>query len=276
MKASAASKSATLFSAAGCIVSVAMGALLFATAHAGQDLPETTLVEEKEDAKATNENASADPSVLTVAEWVKYSNIFDLKPRSEAELQAETALRGPLMNIGFHFVDVPLSEVAEFIRETMNAEVQLDEAALNEIGLSPDTLVTAKIKGVRLDSALSLVLAPLDLTYVVSDEVILITSKEMAETIVDARVYPVDLILEQDAETIADLIQTTIASDTWVENGGKGGTISILSGRLVITQTYHVHRQITDLLCQLRTAKEKEAALEQEKSVSDESGSRYR
>src|SRR5207248_6498552 len=59
-----------------------------------------------------------------------------------------------------------------------------------------DTPITKVLKGVTLKSALKLILHDLGLAYIVRDEVLLITSKEEADTYLVTKVYPVgDLVV---------------------------------------------------------------------------------
>jgi hypothetical protein len=94
------------------------------------------------------------------------------------------------------FVDQPLSDVVEYLRERHEIEIQLDNKALADAGLGSDTPVTRNIKGITLRSALRLMLGEMDLTYVIRNEVLMITSKTEAENMLSTKVYPVgDLVI---------------------------------------------------------------------------------
>ncbi|HLL88354.1 MAG TPA: hypothetical protein VK324_03540 [Tepidisphaeraceae bacterium] len=54
------------------------------------------------------------------------------------------------------------------------------------------------------------------------------------------------------ADAIPNLILTTVASDTWRDNGGTIGALTGLNGQLIVTQTPENHRQLEGLLRQLR------------------------
>jgi hypothetical protein len=54
------------------------------------------------------------------------------------------------------------------------------------------------------------------------------------------------------AGSLVSLIQDTVATDTWRDNGGTIGNIRQLNGILIVTQTSENHRLIADLLQQLR------------------------
>lgn len=89
------------------------------------------------------------------------------------------------------FLDTPLSDVIDTLKDMHGIEIQLDQRALQDVGIATDTPVTMRLQGVTLRSALRLMLRPLDLTYVIQDEVLLITTPEEAENRLITKVYPV-------------------------------------------------------------------------------------
>lgn len=94
------------------------------------------------------------------------------------------------------FVDQPLSDVVDYLKERHDIEIQLDTKALTDEGIGSDTPVTRNIKGITLRSALRLMLGEMDLTYVIRNEVLMITTKTEAENMLSTKVYPVaDLVI---------------------------------------------------------------------------------
>lgn len=63
---------------------------------------------------------------------------------------------------------------------------------------------------------------------------------------------------EEMADNFTKLIEDTVDTDSWKDNGGSVGTVRELAGRLIITQTPSAHRQIVDLLRTLRNGISKE------------------
>jgi hypothetical protein len=55
------------------------------------------------------------------------------------------------------------------------------------------------------------------------------------------------------AHEIIDLVTSTVAPDTWTDNGGPG-SISIYRGLLVVNQTEDIHNDVELLLRQIRAA----------------------
>src|SRR5581483_3575519 len=94
------------------------------------------------------------------------------------------------------FADQPLSDVIEYLQQRHEINIQLDNKALSDAGVGSDTPITRSIKNITLRSALKLLLSELDLTYVIRNEVLMITSKTEAENMLSTRVYPVgDLVI---------------------------------------------------------------------------------
>jgi hypothetical protein len=110
---------------------------------------------------------------------------------------AEAKIRQALAaSTNVEFIETPLNQAVDYLKDLHGIEIQLDTRALERAAMSSEEPVTAQMRGVSLQTALRLLLRPLDLTYVVDDDVLLITTVEVAEQRVVTRVYPVeDLVL---------------------------------------------------------------------------------
>ena len=129
---------------------------------------------------------------LTKARKDRYSSM-DLAKRGPAEKKINEALKSPTQ---LEFVDTPLTDVIDYLKDYHNIEIQLDRHAMEEASIALDTPVKKNLKGISLKSALRLMLSELGLTYIIQDEVLLITTKEAAEQKLTTKVYPVaDLVL---------------------------------------------------------------------------------
>ncbi|RLS51592.1 MAG: hypothetical protein DWH87_00185, partial [Planctomycetota bacterium] len=123
----------------------------------------------------------------------KYKSV-DLGNPGSAEKRIYDALDNPVEN--FEFNETSLRDVIAQIRDSQGIPIELDQKALDEAGLDLDTPVTKNISGVSLRSALRLLLGEIDLTYLIKDEVMLITTKEKAAENMIIKVYPVaDLVI---------------------------------------------------------------------------------
>ncbi|PQO42136.1 hypothetical protein [Blastopirellula marina] len=145
----------------------------------------------------------------------KYGSV-DLASTGTAEqkifqqLDAETKIQ---------FIDTPLEEVVGYLKQLHGIEIQIDNRALEDVALSSDIPVTRNIEGISLRSALRLMLKELDLTYIVANEVLMITTPTEAETELITKVYPVaDLVLPVSAQ-----IGTLGGGGIGGQGGGQGG-----------------------------------------------------
>ena len=94
------------------------------------------------------------------------------------------------------FVDLPLRDIVDYLKQQHNIQIILDEQALLDEGIQPDEPVNMSLSGISLRSALKIILEPLALTYVIQDEVMRITTETKAEELMSTRVYPVaDLVI---------------------------------------------------------------------------------
>lgn len=185
---------------------------------------------------------------------------------SAAHARIRRALDQPVQ---LHFVDSPLSEVVDFLKTTAAIPIVIDKRALDDVGLGSDTPVTFSVDGITLRSALRLLLHDLELTYVVRDEVLLITTPEAAETEVETRLYGVSefaqelepqILVTSPAnryQLLEQVLKTVIAPESWSDVGGVGSIAPFSQwGFLAISQTEESHEQIEAMLATLARARD--------------------
>jgi hypothetical protein len=132
---------------------------------------------------------------LTARRKDRYGSM-DLRAQGETEERIERALQGPLHARGFDFTDTTLEQVVAEIANEYSIPVEIDNLALEDAGLGPDEPVTMNLHNVSLRSALNHLLRRFDLTYIIKDEVLLITTPEVADENLTVKVYPVaDLVI---------------------------------------------------------------------------------
>ena len=158
-------------------------------------------------------------------------------PRVNPEAAIAAALNSPAR---MEFVATPLKDVIDYLKDLYHVEIQLDLAALKEAGVKPETPVTFNAgKKETLDSALNKLLASksLGLTYVVWNEVILVTSSPKAESdqFMPTRVYKV--LQATDDNRLIDQIKTQVEPKSWADNGGTGTISAWPRGAVVVSQT---------------------------------------
>ncbi|MFN9384641.1 MAG: vWA domain-containing protein, partial [Pirellulaceae bacterium] len=98
--------------------------------------------------------------------------------------------------VNVDFRNRPLRDVVDDLcKQAGDVPFYIDDAALEEAGQNADDQVTRTLPDVSFRSALRLILEPLDLTYVIQDEVLKITTKDKSEAAI-VKVYPVgDLVV---------------------------------------------------------------------------------
>lgn len=191
---------------------------------------------------------------------------------SAAVEKIKLALHGPLSAPGLDYTDTPLHEVMKDLQQRFAIPIRIDRAALDEVGVNADSPITMNLHGISLQAALRLILKPLSLTYLLENEVLLITTSDRADKELLTCVYDIrDLgftataaaakssLPPPDNNRLADVITNCIAKDTWSKNGGSQAEIQPLGpDLLVISQTHAVHEKIQHFLDAIRRVKSEE------------------
>ncbi|MEO1527176.1 MAG: hypothetical protein AAFX06_17185 [Planctomycetota bacterium] len=148
------------------------------------------------------------------------------------------------------FIETPLVEAMQQISKSHAIPVVIDTRALEEIGLTADTPITIDLKNVSLRSLLRLMLRDNDLTYMIKDEVLQITTMEAAESNLILNMYTLPGKLGERGEEIVNAISRTVRPDTWETIGGNSSIINI-DHALVVSTTSDVHTDVQSFLTQL-------------------------
>jgi hypothetical protein len=172
----------------------------------------------------------------------------------------DTQLIAPL-----EYSDIPLTEILAILQDDYDLPIVIDLAALDAVGISADSEISVNLRNITLRSALELMFKQVEeLTYVIKNEVMLITTEEVAAETLTIKVYRVDDLLDPsrqfngaDAEEIYRQLITVITRivdrDSWMENGtGEGDIQPLPPGMLIIMQTQRVHQRIVRLLADIR------------------------
>ena len=122
------------------------------------------------------------------------------------------------------FRETPLRDVINQLKDKFDIPILADKKAFEDAGLDLDTtVVTQSVSGISLRSALRLILGEIDLTYLIKDEVMLITTKDKAAESLVIKVYSVgDLVMPLSSGGGVNPFQT---------GGGMGGAGGINSGQ---------------------------------------------
>ncbi|MFT5094276.1 MAG: hypothetical protein ACI93T_003111, partial [Porticoccaceae bacterium] len=145
----------------------------------------------------------------------QYASV-DLHKATTAERRITAALDDQTT---INFADTPLTDVVDYLSRTHEIPIILDVVAIEEAGLLVDEPVNLVLAGITLQSALKIMLSEFELTYVIEDEVMKITTVEVAAEILSTRVYPVgDLVVDLNALSLGGG-----ASGQLGGGGGQGG-----------------------------------------------------
>ena len=158
---------------------------------------------------------------------------------------------------------LPLETALKMFCDQVGIPVFLDRAALSEAGISVGTMVSVPrgngIK-IRLDTVLNAILDQHNLAWVVSNEMLRITTQRRAMGAMVVRIYYTG---DFPCGGLLDIIQTVIEPESWVSKqmGGEGIIEMHPSTKsLAIRQTEAVHAQIESLLEQIRELNETRTA----------------
>lgn len=208
----------------------------------------TTGMEKEKKAKSAPKAAAAKPEMLPA-------------PGQEA---IRKALDSP---VTLEFLDTPLGDVLDFLRDATRLPIHLDRKALEDVGVATDTPITFNHRGLRLRLALDLLLRDPGLTWTVQDQVLLITTPDESENLLETQVYDVrDMVAIQDEkgrsandfDSLIDLVTTTIEPTTWDQVGGPGSIAPFEmegTAAIVIRQTWRIQEKTQRLFDELRAAR---------------------
>jgi hypothetical protein len=183
------------------------------------------------------------------------------------------------------FCEAPLQDVIDYLKEVHGIEIQLDKTHLDDVSASSETPVTINVKGLCLKSALSLMLRRMqpELTYIIKNEVLLITTPDIADEELELKLYDVaDLVVCQDDRDqlwddyapLIDIITSTIKPTTWISGGSSVCGNSIGTAKvLVVSQTQEVHEEIADLLVKIREIAKKNPKSGTPRRIAEQVGS---
>ncbi|HRX77421.1 MAG TPA: hypothetical protein P5307_00080 [Pirellulaceae bacterium] len=159
-------------------------------------------------------------------------------------------------NVSVDFDDTPLDTAIKRLGEQLSIDIRLDLPALRDIRVRERQPVTLKLTDRALKTVLQAMVIDFDLTWILRDGVLWITSAEVAEEFLKTAVYDVRDLCRDDSEAQAlrEAIVSQTSTDTWDEVGGPGSIESAQPGVLVISNTETVQNEVLTLLETYRAA----------------------
>jgi len=171
-----------------------------------------------------------------------------------AEQKVLAALDSPTT---LEFIETPLQDVVDFLKDVHGIEIQVDTRALDDVGIGCDTPITRNLRGITLRSAMNLILKELALTFVVAEEVLLITTPEFTEHYLRTRVYRVESLIDETstADDLAETLKSTCETDLT-----KQSRVIASGDSLAVRTSIDAHTKVEKVLQLLLSAKSGEPA----------------
>jgi hypothetical protein len=203
--------------------------------------------------------ASPSPSQQTTSATASVATRPTPPPVSRSEVKIRTQLDSETR---LEFPNTPLRQSIQFLGQLHDINIIVDEKAMTEASVNIDDNIDLVLSGVTLHSALDIMLKPLDLTYILKDEVLMITTTKRAHQEVDIRAYDVAPLLEDRnavdpdlADTITKLLETESVADVKKKAGEGEATLPLpkpqvvtYNGRLLVTASWADHKRIEETL----------------------------
>jgi hypothetical protein len=186
---------------------------------------------------------------------------------STSRAQTNAALREALQSpTRMEFTDMPLSDGIAYLKDYHQIEIQVDEPALQAVGVDTDTPVTRNLNDLPLGTSLKLLLEPIGLTYLVRDGVLMITTEAAADKHLELKVYDVTKLIgpEVKAEEVA-LMLISLNHPQMLGSGMGGGMGGAMMSKettavrvvpfrnlLIVRATQQEHEEIAGLFAELQ------------------------
>lgn len=156
--------------------------------------------------------------------------------RSASEIEIQRKLRTPVLP---RYDSMALAEVVQSLSELTGVNIYLDPRGLGQEGVRTDTPVSLDLgQEISLESALSLILEPLHLTYMIKNEVLKVTSEQLRDGEIEARVYnvadlvvPIPNFVPTSGMGLQGLINDAYEALPNVRRGGGGGPVAYVPGQ---------------------------------------------
>ena len=165
----------------------------------------------------------------------------------------------------------PLEVAITDLGRQLGVPVWFDRMTLGDERVAMDQPVSIHLHGISGRAVLALMLEPVQLTWVIEDEVLKVTTTAKAAEKLDVRVYDVtDLVIARDPRapglfsfnSLTTVIQQCVKPASWGDLSGPGSitpvTLPGQSRTLAIRQTQAVHNEVSKLLADLRKARHAE------------------
>lgn len=165
--------------------------------------------------------------------------------------KATDALR---KRVSVKFDETPLHEAIDYLGNELGIQFEIDDAALDEIGLLDDEPINLTMSGTS-SAVLKQMLSNLQLTWIIHDDMLQVTTFEGADDYLFAVVADTRELLATGRFTDDRLVETILneTSGLWEDLDGDGGAIETAGGLTFIRQTQAMIAEVSVLLRDLKT-----------------------
>jgi hypothetical protein len=159
-------------------------------------------------------------------------------------------------NVTVAFRETPLEKAVQQLAEKSQTDIRLDMPALRATGVRQRRPITLSLTDRKLKTVLQAMLIDLDLTWILRDGVLWLTTHGEAEAFCKTAVYDVrDLCRDKvESNALVEAITSQAQSASWDVVGGEGTVQFPQPGTLVVRNTESVLGEVLDLLETYRTA----------------------
>ncbi len=192
-----------------------------------------------------------------------------VQARSDAEQKIAASLDQSVKN--FEFLDTPLTDVVELLEDVHDFTIVIDRASLEAATIDPSIPITQEFRGIPLRSALRITLEPLQLTYAIRNDVLVITT-EQSPNAYEVRCYNVGPLVREGrtSDHLAAIVTQLRRPVRPVHAAHRGGGeeegfgpsfemgpnrhVTTFGDLLIVRDTEFGHQHVAKLLAALREA----------------------
>jgi hypothetical protein len=151
--------------------------------------------------------------------------LFTPTPAPAAISAARKSLNSTLPELRFD--NVTLGDAFDFLRDVSGANIHVNWKALEEIGVGKEATINVRLRTVTLRKVLNLVLSEASssnlLTFYIDDNIIEVTTRELADKDMITKVYPVDDLIMEVPDFEQQAPQFQLRATPSGRGGGGGG-----------------------------------------------------
>ena len=159
------------------------------------------------------------------------------------------------------FVDIPLSDIIAYLKDRHHIPIVFDDNPLKDAAIDPSALpVSINVQNLSLRSGMKMVLSKYNLAYLIQNEVLLITTKDKADSTLTMRIYDVHDLVPSSNETetakaMTELSDILSSVPSW-HSSGDHASIKPFNrlgiNAFAITQNADTHEEIEKTLTDIR------------------------